>query len=422
MRPTDYVEMMMEDFLDIERESTLDTLFNIEEEMNYIHNCMEANSILVEKANPANKKEGFFTRIKNAISSLFSKFIEKAKRLVSDIMPMKKEFLDKLNQISYENIPIKAFPYWDVGMDKPFQDITAMYNVLKSALSGNQTEAPDFYKSPEEIVKNLKPFDKYKHESEGYQSVMRMKFSTGDNLDNYKEKEITDPATVKKLCMAASNFIQGYDAFITKIKGYVNSYQNTLKQLERIEKEKMKATKESFNPYLMLESATLSETDLKFCSDFNLVFEADGDNSNKSEPAKEEQKENPNKPTVGNVSEENGEFKAEITDGATLKYVTYLKNLCILVHKSLVVYMTVLEAKYFFYKSLVRQVVAKAEKNAKKNPAKDGEKETPKTDPNQPSVGEGDKENKPKEKEEAKKQKSSIKDKVKNAFSGKKNK
>ena len=245
---------------------------------------------------------------------------------------------------------------------------------IREAYNDKSKEYPD--NSIEDIIKNIDPFKAYYDADNAYSRIMLMKFSTGDNLNDYKPVKIPgNGKTVKDICYIGRKFIESYSDIANKLDGEKNKFEEKLKLLEKAEKEskersaKASATKESFNPFLILENAYLSETDLCFCKDFSVLFEETASNNNddkkddkpfKTEVTSDESNSNNDSNNSNGLS--NGDKPYDASSSA----FTFLKNMTTIIISALSVALTVAEQRLYMYKNTIKSVIQQARKSAKK--------------------------------------------------------
>ena len=101
MMGTNYLELVMEELLDMERDDTYTLIEMVDSEIEYIHSCLENNSIVTEKAATkiVKNKKGVVARFIDMVKNLFGKFTAKAKEIANEIAPFKKEYLEELDKI-----------------------------------------------------------------------------------------------------------------------------------------------------------------------------------------------------------------------------------------------------------------------------------------------------------------------------------
>lgn len=369
---TDYVEIMLEESLYMEREMTIESIEHIEWEANYIKTCIETNSI-VNEASHVENKNSILGRIAEIINNIFSKFLEKVKKIKMDLKPFKEEYLDKLEHLDYEGINLNVFPHWNVNVNTIKKHIKDMENAARTVIRNEPPEDT----SIDYIIKNITPFNKFHDEKLDYKTVMRKKFSTGDNLSDNKPQELSNANEIKKVCLIAKEFITNYDSYANELNNARNDVTKIIDDMDKYIKSKDSSVKESLGIYLELEGAYLRNTDLKFCSDFGLVFE-DATSGNSSNNEKEEPKSNS---VEVNSDNQNGNESGNNTNIGSVKTATYYKNICTIIQTALITAITVLEEKLYVYKTIIKQVVLtktnkKIMKKENKLDRKDDKKDT----------------------------------------------
>lgn len=351
---TDYVQMMLSHSLEIERAETSSLIESIEAESDYIYRVMTENSVLVEKTTPNSGKKSMFGNLVEAIQNIFKSFLDKAAKLIEKLKPWKEEYLDKLDDISYANISISAFPHWKVSANDIINEIKAMQNEFKNIKAQNDNLSDDLKKlygdmSVETIVKNNRVLKKYHKDNEGYKSVMRMLFST-NSIADYKSVTISNDSEIKKICGIARDYILNYE----KVKDSCDALRKELiRELQEAEREYERSVKESYNPYLILENKRLFDTDLVYHSGIALLEAANEPNG------KDEKKEKPTDVEVQNDNKTNSNSDNSQSE-APKKHstvATYEKNLAQINVDAIAVAISVIEEKLYIYKVIIERVI-----------------------------------------------------------------
>lgn len=373
MGNTDYVQMMLEESLGITRYETDLMMESIEYEAEYIMQCMETNTIPVMEA--AAKKPGIFRRFIDTIKRIFASFRDKVNEIVNDLKPWKEEYIDKLNDISYEGLTIKAFPHWKVkgaDIERYVKNAQSMFS--NSSVIDTSNGRVD---TPEKIVNGIAAFKDFRSKDTGYREVMKMVLSTGD-VKSYKSEEITDASIIKNtICAEAKTYIENYKNLSNSLTNLSNALN---KDLEEAEKE-YESVKESYNPYLMLEGAHLFDTDLVFCANGGLLLEAEAPSQNTNQNTNDDKKESSKAVDVdstndnGSNNNQNNDNQAENkpSDEDRAK-ATFKRGLAKVNVDLITTAITVAEEKLYVYKAIIKQVVTasnKASKDTKKDESED---------------------------------------------------
>jgi hypothetical protein len=356
----DYVEMMLVEMVNIEREYTYEMMSYINSEAEFIHNCMETNSVLTEAGagnKPGEKKPSLFARFKEIITNSFNKFIAKAKEIVSNLRPFKEKYLDKLDSITYSGLSIDIMPIWryDTQMNTTIASIKTMINEFKSAR--RYTSMPEDT-TKEGIIKNVREFKKYYNSEIGYAEVMKRKFTMGDNLDAYKVITIDSDSEIKSACEKGREYIQNYDSLVNKLKGMKTQFENELDAAEK-ESERnnnSESQTESYVPFLILENNYITDTDLVFCKGAHMLYEAENNDSNPSTV----RVSNDNDDSGNNQNSGGGNSKPPANN-------VYITNMASIIITALATAISVAESKLVIFKKLITSVVTKSGKAPKNN-------------------------------------------------------
>lgn len=343
---TDYVQMLLDSTLEMERSETSDILESIDYELAYIQNVVGENSLLTEKLIPKSS-EGPVTKLINSIRSIFEKFVTNAKKLIADLKPWKDAYLDKLNSISYNGITISAIPHWEMSAEEIISEIEKMITAFdrkKDELSRPNANQDSL--SVDDIIKTMDPYKKYDDSKNAYKMAMKMVFST-KKADMYKLVDVNNPAKLKEICETGRKYIESYDNILSRCTTLRDKFLRTAEEFEK--EQSRQSAKESYDPYLILENRRLSETDLVFCAGLNLLMEdATGD-----------QKNDENKPPSLTETEVK---KDETEDNSpdNKKTSSTLTNMIKINTDAITIAITVIEAKLITYKKIIKQVVTVA--------------------------------------------------------------
>lgn len=401
----DYCLDVMQELYEFEVDYTYDTIYDIECEASYILNCMESNIILEATGE---KKRSIFGKLIDLIKGIFDKFFNKAKNLV-DKATWNNDLLDKLDDVDYSDITITCLPLWDSNAtpDKVIDKIEAMVDVFKRINKDSTIKNI----SVDDIIKNERPFNEFSDDKEGYRSMMKTIFTTGDK-ENYVEKKYSGP-NAKIVADNAKAYILGYEDMVKKLQNLKNTITNEYKQAE----DQLKIIKESSLPFITIENSFINNTDLALCSNYTLLYEADGDNNANNTP-KPDATENKDKPDAKDVkvdadtdkNDEGGRSESlEKGNKQHIDYATCKQNMAKIILDALTTAMTVFETKLIAYQKIVRAILKPAtpkQKDAESDDKK--KKKEPKADKDK--------------KKDKKSLKDKVKDKVNNALSSKQQK
>lgn len=359
---TDYHEELLREMYKLEQEYTADSMYDIEEEAVYILNCLESNTILTEAEE---KKKNIFARFIDAIKNLFSKFFDKAKELVNK-NTWNDELLNKLDNVDYTDMQITCLPLWSVSNDECSQIIDKLVNAFKNINKDNVKEG-DLIKK-EDIIKNEAPFKMFYDDNIGYKKVMKRVFTVKNENDT--EAATYTGAKAKNVAEYAKEYIKNYQNDINKINTLYAKFTTELKTAEK----QYNVIKDSMVPFLDIENRPITESDLRFCCNFAILYEAD-----KPEADTKEEKEKGEVGSVTKVSVNNGDDNKDNdnTEPESLEkgnkthqlYTQRKSAMASIIVDALAILMTVMEEKLIAYQSIIRAVL-----NVKKKPEKDKNK------------------------------------------------
>lgn len=359
--PTDYVQMLLEESLASSKEDTKIMVESIEYELEYIASCIENNHIMpVTEAKKSG--EGVFQKFINLIRNIFTKFKEKVADITLDLRDWDK-YINKLDDISYDGITIESAPQWLNSGDNIVQEVKKLINGFNQTKARTPSENDDI--TPSGIVKTMSVFREFNDEKLGYKVAMERVFSIGRNqpIETVKVDDSTKPS-LREVCEIGRKYIQEYKDLSTKLTRLSEEIQTLLSNAER----GLEVNTESYNPYLILEGAYLSNTDLILCNNGGILFEADGEqgtqNQSQNTQQNGEKKEDTN-PSV-KVTSDNADGGSNSDDGPKNRKIELQKSYAKVLIDAITVAITVAERKLYVYKTIIRSVVNAAGKGDSK--------------------------------------------------------
>jgi hypothetical protein len=360
--PTDYVQMLLEESLASSKEDTKIMVESIEYELEYIASCIENNHIMpVTEAKKSG--EGIFQKFINLIRNIFAKFKEKVADITLDLRDWDK-YINKLDDISYDGITIESAPQWLNSGDNIVQEVKKLINGFNQTKTKTPSENDDL--TPSGIVKTMSVFREFNDEKLGYKVAMERVFSIGRNqpIETVKIDDSTKPS-LREVCEIGRKYIQEYKDLSTKLTRLSEEIQTLLSNAER----GLEVNTESYNPYLILEGAYLSNTDLILCNNGGILFEADGEqgaqNQSQNTSQNGEKKEDTN-PSV-KVTSDNSGSGSNSDDGPKNRKIELQKSYAKVLIDAITVAITVAERKLYVYKTIIRSVVNTAGKGDSKS-------------------------------------------------------
>lgn len=355
--PTDYVQMLLEESLASSKDDTKIMVESIEYELEYIASCIENNHIM--PVTEAKKNGGgVFQKFINLIRNIFAKFKEKVADITLDLRDWDK-YINKLDDISYDGIKIESAPQWLNSGDDIVQDIRKLITGFSQTRTKNPSANDDI--TPSGVVKTMSVFREFNDDKLGYKVAMERVFSIGKNepIKAVEVNESTNPS-LREVCEIARKYIQDYKDLSTKLTRLSEEIQALLSNAER----GLEVNQESYNPYLVLEGAHLSNTDLILCNNGGILFEADGEQGNQNQQSTEqnngEKKEDTN-PSVKVTSDNNNNSPGSNNEPKNLK-IELQKSYAKVLIDAISVGITVAERKLYVYKTIIRSVVTEAGK------------------------------------------------------------
>jgi len=359
--PTDYVQMLLAESLASSKDDTKIMVESIEYELEYIASCIENNHIM--PVTEAKKNGGgVFQKFIDLIRNIFSKFKEKVNKITLDLKDWD-DVIDKLENANFSGITIESTPQWNVSGDEIAQHIDRLVAGFKQTTTSNPSDSDDV--TPEGVVKSMSVFRQFRDDKVGYKKAMERVFSVGKNTAVISQKiNITSRPTIQEVCDIGSKYIKDYKNLSNRLSQLAENIQATLSNAER----GIEATNESYNPYLILEGACLSNTNLILCNNGDILFEADDAQDNQNQQTDnntdKDKPENMNPAVKTTVSNDGGDKGSPKNLKLELQK-SYAKVLV----DAVSVAITVAERKLYVYKSIINSVVKNSEKGAPKKKA-----------------------------------------------------
>lgn len=335
-------------------------LEQLDVEQDFMLSCLE-NNIILEAETPDNsnsKKGGWLSTIKETIKRVFNKFLEALAELVRNDEKWIKDNLPKIPNINFDGLSVTTLAYNTIDINKiradlnTLQDAITQYKSSRRALNNLQTR---------EQIENSRPFNSFnRNKNMAFADRIKIYFKTGDGTES---KKITLSGNeLKNMCVGEmSKYVAAYNTTISP--AFKASYNNFTKLLDQVEKELQTVSnvKESF---CVIENAYYADTELRLCSNYEAIFEAENDQSAQQQNNDAQKKEEPlNKIQNANKNDENQPKNAnpvgdKIEKDANSQYYNYVKIAIQLNMVALTAAMTACEEKYRAYMSILRGVVA----------------------------------------------------------------
>lgn len=349
---SEYVKMLLEGSLEIERSETCSMIESIESESNYIFNIINFVTPITEKAMKNANEKSAFGKFIDLIKNIFTQFKNKVHDIVIRLKPWKEETLSKLDSVSFNNMSIKAFPHWNIGADDIINEIKSMQNEFKKAIRDTQSDdrLESIYNDMgvDDIIKNNPVFKKYHTDDGGYKVAMERIFST-KTLSDYKTVTVTSASEIKRICMIGKEYILKYEDIVNQCNAL---HDSLIKDLEIAEQDYKRSVNETYNPYLILEDSYLFDTDMMCYPGASLLFEA--------ETAKNNQSANDNN------KEKSSDIEVETKDGGDQNQsapkkprgrAAFEKNIAKINVDAITIAISVIEKKLYVYRALITEVV-----------------------------------------------------------------
>lgn len=338
-------------------------LEQLDVEQDFMISCLE-NNIILEAENPSNtnNKGGWLTSIKTTIKNIFNKFLEVVTELFRNDEKWIKENLAKIPSINFKGLKVTTLAYNEVNIESIKRDLQNMQNGI-TKYKPSDTNKLNNLQSREQVEK-ADPFRNYNMVKDlTFADRIKIYFKTGEG---YEPKQITlEDDALKNMCVGEmSKYVSTYNSAIAPaLKQSYSNFDRLLAQVEKdIANSKSANVKESF---CLIENAYYSDTELKLCSNYNAIFEAEAPVQNNTNNTNTNN--NDNKPALHKVEDTikddkekpvNSPNGVEVAKDASTEYYNYVKIAIQLNQTALTAAMTACEEKYRAYMSILRSVIS----------------------------------------------------------------
>lgn len=354
-----YFEKALESVLFSDQLYHEEVLEQLNIERDFMISCLENYIILEAETDNNNKKGNWLEAIMNAIKGIFNKFIQVSQELFTNDSDWIKNNIPKLANINYNGLKVETLQYWTV---KPEQIMATLNDLQKeiSAFKPGDTKLAEL--QTREDIENYGAFKKYKKRNQSFADSIKAKFKT--NEENAPKSIVLENDALKQQCVGEmARYVTTYNTtLLSSLKSTYNNFNRMLKNVER-ELKSRNALSESF---CILENAYYSDTELRFCSNYSSVFEAENEQNNNTQTNNNQnnntdKKESLNKVQDTSKNNDNNQNNNTQNNNApkdnSSEYYNYTRIAIQLNQLALTAAMTACEEKYRAYMSILKGVV-----------------------------------------------------------------
>lgn len=305
-------------------------------------NTLTESYILME--NVKDKVSSFFTNIIKILENILNKFLVN----LAEITKVNEKWVnankDKIQNINYNNLEIKAIPFWEFDFNDMKNELKSMIRLLKKNPDNSILNAKDMKQAIMD-----KHFSKYKSGDLPIAECFKNYFKVGKaDPKGLAPRSLTGNA-LKQLCNNTMvPYILDYHKTASPfLKNRIAEIKNELKIIDRrlktANKTENTTTKESYNNDIF-----------NYLPDLELLYE-------EATKKFEVNVKNSNEPTTNNTNKpldkkDKGQFVKSTTSNST--DLTYYKNLLQIIQLAIASAMTAMEEKYRVYVSSLKQIVS----------------------------------------------------------------
>lgn len=333
-------------------ESLLD---HMEVESDFIYTCIE-NNIITEAvgSNIGERWKAFVERIKEFFKNLFNSFKKKGEELFKVNEKWITENINKVDNIDYTGLNAEVIPFWNMSTDDINKILDELSLTIKNIPSDTQLEKLN----DKSAIENSPPFDKYTKNGESFKDGLQKCFMVGigKKLDKVT---IEDNDLGNKCKTTFRDYVVEYKSDImTKLQAKINKMNQSMDAVTNLLKASSTNVTESF---CLLENCAYADTELRYCSNFKSLLEAENGN--------QDDKDKPNVRSVEVTDDNNpkdGDGGNDFKNKSSAQ-LSYLQNVISLNQIALATAMTVYETKFSVYLKVLKSVVnARAKTTTKK--------------------------------------------------------
>ena len=335
--------------LEFDKEFFSTLLERMEFESDFINSSIDANHIVLE----ANNNQGIWEKIKAFFKSIFGTFTTKTKLLFDSNKKWMDENFNKLDKLDYSKLKIDMIPFWLRSIDGVKSDVTNINGIADNVL--NNPKKLNSYKYMDDVKKKL--FKDYLNEDGDLTIGFKNKFRVGAAKGPIKTVELTGDALKKEVTEFKDYCFNYGKDIVPMVQSWINKAEQSLTRIEKVLKESINMN------FCLIENSMYSNTDIAYCSNFDVVFEAEVNQNDKTSDKKSaDASVKPTQVTVVNTDNKEETDKHDETkkySGLNTSQLTMYKNVAQIIQLAITSAMTVLEERFHAYINALKGIVGK---------------------------------------------------------------
>lgn len=301
---TNYIQMVLDE------QYTIDMIYfeclesQLSAEAEFMLACLE-NNVILEAPDVVGTVKNIWDRIIAFIQSLFGKFESESDELVKKYSGFIKNKISKIPSYDFTGLSVPCIPYWLAGDTSKIT--TDAINSLKKRPTS--PEELDRLSSNDEVEK----YDNFANigiNGLKFSKSAKIKFLAGAKATKIPESRIYKDDEFKNIVTQHMiPYVINYGDKVKRIKQSKDNLKNEIRKI-KTEVERSKPVGESFS---LLENALFKDTELKYCINSHILFEADVKNQTQTPEAKMKLNKvydsRPNEPTSRPMNKLEGFYK-----------------------------------------------------------------------------------------------------------------
>ena len=335
-----YTDILLKKHVELDEAYYNMLLETAEAEVNFLMSCLESGIILeaegdATSSNNGEKKVGWFRKLIEVVKALFAKFVNKNNDMIAENEKWLNDNLDMIQKMSYDGLKASVVVMDTKNMGVLDQMIQSTSRMLEPNISKNDLEKL----KTKEDVEQYKEFGKILIKDKTFAESVKIKMLGG--TDKEPEPVILEGQSLKKYCTTSVvNYVKGYKAIVSSYKKYINALETRVKNLEN----ELKKRGETLESYSVIENCLFKDSGLRYCCNFDVLYEANNDDKESTVTKDEDMKVN----QVVNTH----------TEGSSTDYVKYMRWAVQLNQVVITTALTIVEMHYINSVKLLKNVIS----------------------------------------------------------------
>ena len=262
-----YVEEALRDILESHTEQDELILEHMEAEAEFIMSCLENNIITEAQAESMNKAKDWvrtlIERVKEFFRRVFGDFKDKVTNMVKESSNWIKDNGEAIDNMDYNGLTIEMIPFWNITLS----DISSTLDKLNSAITNIPQNSKIKDVKTMADVEQLTPFKDYLRGNDSFANSIKDYFRTSKS--SLKPVKISDNELKTKCTTIFKPYVLNFDKdAVTTIRNRQIKLESAMNKI--VSTEAPKNVSESF---CIIENCLFSQTDLRYCSNYDILTE-----------------------------------------------------------------------------------------------------------------------------------------------------